>query len=135
MSYKNLEIWKLAQALVVDIHRMTLTALPKFEMYEQGSQIRRAIKSVKTNIVEGYGRRRYRQDYIRFLVVAHASCDEAKDHLETLYETGSLPDIDLYRDLHERTTQLSRALSGFIRGIEEKYDFVKDSPPDRDFDA
>jgi four helix bundle protein len=135
MSYKNLEIWKMAQSLVVDIHRMTLTALPKFEMYEQGSQIRRSITSVKANIVEGYGRRRYRQDYIRFLVIAHASCDEAKDHLETLHETGSLADVELYRDLHERTTTLSRALSGFIRGVEERYNFVKDSPPDCDFDA
>jgi four helix bundle protein len=135
MSYKNLEIWRLAQSLVVDIHQMTLTELPKFEMYEQASQLRRAIKLVKANIVEGYGRRRYRQDYIRFLVVAHASCDEAKDHLETLHETGSLADVELYRDLHERTTTLSRALSGFIRGIEEKYEFVKDSPVDRDLDA
>ena len=70
MSYKRLEIWQMAQALAVDIHQMTLTSLPKFELYEVGSQIRRAIKSVKANTVEGYGRRRYRQDYIRFLVLS-----------------------------------------------------------------
>ncbi len=77
MSYKRLEIWEMAQALTVDIHRMTTTKLPKFEMFEEGSQIRRAIKSVKANIVEGYGRRRYLRDFMRFLVIAHASCDEA----------------------------------------------------------
>jgi four helix bundle protein len=88
MSYKKLKIWEMAQALVIDIHQMTLTSLPRFELYEEGSQIRRAIKSVKANIVEAYARRRYRHDYIRFLVLAHASCDEAKDHLETLRETG-----------------------------------------------
>jgi hypothetical protein len=65
MSYKNLEIWQLARNLVIDIHRMTLNELPKFEMYEEGSQIRKSIKSVKSTIVEGYGRRRYKKDYLR----------------------------------------------------------------------
>jgi four helix bundle protein len=118
MSYKRLEIWVIAQALVVDIHQMTLTKLPKFEMYEEGSQLRRAIKSIKSNIVEGYGRRRYRQDYIRFLVLAHASCDEAKDHLETLRETGSLSDEELYQE-----------------GVEREHRSVRDDLPDYDFDV
>jgi hypothetical protein len=39
MSYKNLEIWKLAGELAVEIHEMTLTSLPKFEMFEGGSQV------------------------------------------------------------------------------------------------
>jgi len=30
-----------------------------------------------------------------------ASCDETTDHLETLFETESLTDKDLYDDLHE----------------------------------
>ena len=54
MSYKNLEIWKLSRELVIDIHNMTLNELPKFELYEEGSQIRKSSKSVKSTIVEGY---------------------------------------------------------------------------------
>lgn len=50
MSYKKLQIWQLARELVIDIHKMTLTKLPKFEMFEEGSQIRRSIKSVKSTI-------------------------------------------------------------------------------------
>jgi four helix bundle protein len=135
MSYKRLEIWEMARALVVDIHRMTLAELPSFEKYEQGSQIRRSIKSVKANIVEGYGRRRYRQDFIRYLVLAHASCDETKDHLETLYETGSLADDDTYQDLHFRVTKLSRALDGFIKSVEREHRSVREELPDYDFDT
>ena len=82
----------MAREVSIDIHKMTLEKLPKFEMYEEGSQIRRSSKSVRSNIVEGYGRRDYKQDYIRFLVIALASNDETTDHLETLYETGSLKD-------------------------------------------
>jgi four helix bundle protein len=135
MSYKKLKIWEMARALAVDVHRMTLSKLPRFEMYEEGSQIRRAIKSVKANIVEGYGRRRYRQDYIRFLVLAHASCDEAKDHLETLRDTGSLSDNDLYEDLHIRISELSRTINGFIKGVEREHESVKDDLPEYGFDA
>jgi len=36
-GYKKLRIWEQSRDLVVEIHRMTLTALPKFEMYEEGS--------------------------------------------------------------------------------------------------
>jgi four helix bundle protein len=62
MSYRKLEIWQLARDLVIDIHAMTLNKLPKFEMFEEGAQIRKSSKSVKSTIVEGYGRRRYKLD-------------------------------------------------------------------------
>jgi four helix bundle protein len=81
VSYKNLEIWQEPRRLVIDIHKMTLEKLPKFELYEEGSQIRKSSKSVKSTIVGGYGRRRYKQEYIRFLTFAIASNDETLDHL------------------------------------------------------
>jgi four helix bundle protein len=89
-SYEDSETYKLAKQMAVEIHRTTLSELPKFEMYEQGSQIRRSSKSIVANLVEGYGRRNYKADYIKFLTYALASCDETKAHLELLHETGSL---------------------------------------------
>jgi len=76
MSYKNLEIWQLAKQLIIDIHKMTLKGLPQFEMGEEGAQIRRSVKSIKSNIVEGYGRRKYHQEYIRYLNYSISSNDE-----------------------------------------------------------
>ncbi len=95
MSYRNLEIWKLAREVVIEIHQMTMT-LPKLEMFEQGQQIRR---SVKATLVEGYDSRRYKNEFIKYLVYAHASNDETIDHLETLYETGSLTGEELFNSL------------------------------------
>ena len=118
MSYRDLEVWKLARELVITIHNMTLTKLPKFEMFEEGSQIRRAIKSVKACIVEGYGRRRYKQEFIRFLTYALASCDETADHLDTLVVTGSLKDEDLVDDLTKRLDGLGRKLNLFLQSVE-----------------
>ena len=43
MNYKDLEVWQIARELSIEIHKMSLN-LPKFEMYEEGNQIRRIIK-------------------------------------------------------------------------------------------
>src|SRR5204862_6655641 len=117
MSYRDLEIWKLARETAIAVHRMTLDNLTKFEMYEEGSQIRRSAKSISANIVEGYGRRRYKQEFIRFLVFAHASCDETIEHLEMLFETGSLTNELVYRDLSARLGLLGRKLHVFIYSV------------------
>jgi four helix bundle protein len=117
-GYKKLRIWEQARELVIEIHRMTLSNLPKFEMFEEGSQIRRSMKSVKSNIVEGYGRRRHKAEYVRFLDFSYASTLETIDHLETLHETESLRDNELFTSLHERLTQLSKSIYLFTRGVE-----------------
>jgi len=121
MNFRDLEIWQLARQLNVDKHRMTIEKLPKFEMYEEGSQIRRSIKSVKSTIVEGFGRRAYKQDFIRFLIYSQTSNDETTDHLETLFETGSLTDAGLYHDLHMRLDLLGKKINSFIQAVERQH--------------
>jgi four helix bundle protein len=121
MSYRDLEIWELARHVAGAVHRMTLQNLPKFEMYEEASQIRRSAKSISANIVEGFGRRRYKQEFIRFLVFAHASCDETIEHLETLFETGSLTNEAAYRDLRTQLDLLGRKLNVFINTVERSH--------------
>ncbi len=118
MNYKDLEIWKLAREVALQVHRMTLTKLPKFEIYETGSQIRRAAKSIRSNIVEGYGRRRYKLDFIKHLTYSHASCDETIDHLEELFETGSLADQPLFESLLTTMNELGAKLNRFIASVE-----------------
>lgn len=118
MSYRNLEIWKLAGDLVVEIHAMTLTKLPKFEMFEEGSQIRRSSKSVKSTIVEGYGRKRYKAEFIKFLVYSLGSNDETIDHLENLFKTKSLQDEELYNYLYAKLEIVGKKINLFIKGLD-----------------
>jgi four helix bundle protein len=66
-------------------------------------------------------RRRYKQEYIRFLTFAPASCDETTDHLETLYETGSLKEEALYKDIHQRLQMLGRKINCFIQSVEKEH--------------
>jgi four helix bundle protein len=118
MNYRNLEVWQIAKEVVVAIHEMTLTKLPKFELFEEGAQIRRSSKSVKSNIVEGYGRRRYKQEFIRYIDYALASCDETRDHLDTLVVTRSLTDPDIADQLDAKLDELGRKLNLFLQSIE-----------------
>jgi four helix bundle protein len=117
-GYKKLRIWQDARDLTIAIHGMTLRNLPKFEMYEEGSQIRRSMKSVKSNIVEGFGRRRHKAEYIRFLDFSYASALETVDHLETLHDTGSLTDIEIFASLNERLIHLSQSIYQFTKGVQ-----------------
>jgi len=120
MSYKKLEIWQLAKEIVLETHVMTLH-LPKFEMFEEGSQIRRSSKGTKSAIVEGYGRRRYKNDYVRFLIYAIASNDETRDHIENLYETKSLTDEKVYNSILNKVNLLGKKIYFFIESVEKQH--------------
>ena len=124
MSYKNLEIWLLSNELAIEIHEMTLL-LPSHELYEIGSQIRRSSKSVKSNIVEGYGRRKYKADFIKFLMYALASNDETADHLETLFLTKSLKDEILFNALKEKNILLGKKLNKFLSAVQKRHNIFQ----------
>ena len=124
MSYRKLQIWILAREVVIEIHEMTMK-LPKFEMYEEGSQIRRSSKTTKATIVEGYGRRRYKQDWIKFIVYALSSNDETMDHLENLWDTRSLTDETTFITLKNKIETLGKMLNKFLQAVEQEHQSPK----------
>jgi len=117
-SYRDLEIYKLAFELAVRVHYASLK-LPKFELYEQGSQIRRSSKSVKDQIAEGYGRRRYKAEYIKFLIYSQSSCDEALSQLEMLKIL--YPEFTEFKDLTEEYDILGRKINRYIEYVENNW--------------
>lgn len=119
-SYRDLEIFTLAKELAIKIHKMTLV-LPKHEIFEEGSQIRRSSKAIASAIVEGYGRSRYKAEFIKYLTYAHAECDETILHLDFLHETESLKDKNLYEELSSSYDQLGRKLNKYIQWVEDNW--------------
>ncbi|HEX8460730.1 MAG TPA: four helix bundle protein, partial [Segetibacter sp.] len=109
-SYRDLEIYQISKQLAVEIHAISLT-LPKFEMFEEGSQIIRSSKAVTALLVEGYGRRRYKADFIKYLVYCQSECDETIIHLDFLFETRSLNNAQTYENLKDRYEQLSKRVN------------------------
>ena len=117
-NYKDLDIYKLAYRLAIEVHKMTMT-LPKYELYEQGSQVRRSSKSIKDNVAEGFGRRRYKDEFVRFLVFAHSSCDEAISQLTMINEIY-FENKDL-NNLLEEYEVLGAKINKFIQYVEENW--------------
>jgi len=96
-TYRDLDIYKISFDLFIRVHRFSFQ-MPKHETYELGSQLRRSADSINSNIVEGYGRNRYKNDFIKFLVYAHSSNDETINHLRKIEH--------LYKELKEDANQL-----------------------------
>jgi four helix bundle protein len=115
-SYRDLEIYQNAHKLAVEIHNMTMMELPPLERFEEAIQIRKASKSISTNIVEGFGRRKYIGDYLRFLTYSHA-CDETMEHLFYLRETDSLSETRSSYFI-ENYEILGRKIFSFIQSVQ-----------------
>jgi four helix bundle protein len=117
-SYKDLEIYKLSFELAKRIHYASLK-LPSFELHEQGSQVRRSSKSVKDQIAEGYGRRRYKPEFIKLLIYTQSSCDETTSQLEmiiTLY-----PNIRDFEELLPEYDILGKKINSYIQYVESDW--------------
>lgn len=130
-GYERLTIYQLGRSLALRAHALSL-GLPAFEMFEEGSQLRRASKRVSACIVEGYAQRPYKREYIRYLYRSLGSSDESKEHLKYLLETGSARNTAETTDLIAGYGSLSRQITCFIAGVERHHrPPVPGSPHDR----
>ncbi len=118
MAYQDLEVYNISFDLFIETHKFSFN-LPKYEMFELGSQIRRSADSVNSNIVEGYGRRMYKKDYLKFLIYAHSSNDETINHLKKI-------EI-LYPSLIEESTKLINEFNVLGRKINRYIEYVKNN--------
>ena len=118
-SYKDLEIYRLSYELAIRVHHVTLR-LSKYELFEEGTQIRKSSKGITSCIVEGYGRKRYKAELIKFLVYAHASCDETILHLNFINDLHEINKEEAQSLLNEYD-QLGRKLNNFIQYVENEW--------------
>jgi len=131
-GYQKLEVYQLSHTLAIRIHKMSLE-LPKFEMHEQGSQMRRSAKSVPANIVEGYILRKYKNEFPHYLYRSYASSEETVQHLKIIFETSSLRDEKSYDEVPKSYHHLNAMLFKFIQGVEAQHEtpyYVKESETD-----
>jgi len=119
MSYKDLEIYNIAMNLFFRVHDLSLK-LPKYELYELGSQIRRSADSVVTNIAEGYGRNAYKTDFIKFLVYAHSSNDETISHIFKIQHLYPEHKVEL-QDLEQEYNKLGAKINKYIQYVSKNW--------------
>ena len=118
-SYRELDIYQISYDLASKIHQMSLS-LPKYELYEEGGQIRRSSKGITSCIVEGYGRRKYKAEFVKFLTYAHASCDETILHLNFINDIHKL-DRDEFDYFNKAYNGLGGKINRFIKYVESEW--------------
>ncbi|MFC2125941.1 four helix bundle protein [Bacteroidota bacterium] len=107
-SFKDLEVYKLAHKLAMDIFVIT-KEFPTEEKYSLTDQIRRSSRSVSVNITEGWGKRVYENLFKKHLIDANGSLDETKEWLEYAHDCNYIDDIT-YEDLYNRSLELGAKL-------------------------
>jgi len=111
-SYHDLEVYKRSYGLALKVHKISLL-FPKHEMYEIGSQLRRAAISISLNIAEGYGRKAHVNDFKNFLINALGSCNEVSVLVEMVKDLGY--NTKEYEELKEGYDHLGRQLNKLIQ--------------------
>lgn len=86
-SYRDLEVYKRSMRAMVTVHKL-VQGFPGYERYGHCDQMRRASKSVPSNIAEGYGRRKSVKEFRHFLTNSLGSANEMIVHLEIARELG-----------------------------------------------
>jgi four helix bundle protein len=110
--FEDLEIWKEAVAIGIDIY--TITSKGKLEKdYSSKDQLRRAAISISNNIAEGF---EYNNNnvFVRFLGYAKGSAGELRSNLFVLKEAGVVSKED-YEGLHDKLVTASKNIKGFIK--------------------
>jgi four helix bundle protein len=81
-SYRDLEVYKRAKALVAPIYQL-VASFPALEQFDLCDQMRRASKSVVANIVEGYSHKDTPAKAKQHWRISMGSADEMVEHLDT----------------------------------------------------
>ena len=113
-THKDLDVWKLAIELARDVYDLT-KILPKNEMFDITSQMRRAAVSIASNIAEGAARQT-KKEFSQFLHIASGSASEIDTIIEILRVTNLCQPPELNK-LQEKNTRISKMLNGLNRKL------------------
>lgn len=114
-SYKELDVYKRAYRLSLGLHQFCFS-LPKNLQYDLADQIRRASRSVPSNIAEGYSRNKSEKDTINFLKSALGSNDEILFNLQFMKDSNLISEKD-YNLFFDEYTICGKQLSKLIKSF------------------
>lgn len=117
-DFRELKVYQLAYRLAMEIFHIS-KSFPKEEMYSLTDQIRRASRSVCTNIAEGYRKRRYPRHFTSKMADADGEASETTVHLDFARDCGYIT-MDTYNSLKERYEEAGKML-GSMADHPEKF--------------
>lgn len=116
-KFEELNIWKLSLKITKDIYNFT--AREEFSRdFGLRDQIRRAIVSVSSNIVEGFEKNN-NNEFIRFLKIAKGSTGEARNQIYIALAVGYINKSE-FAIINEELDGLASQIGKFISYLESK---------------
>jgi four helix bundle protein len=113
-NFEDLEVWRLAHTLTVDLHRLT-KAFPRDEIFGLTSQIRRASGSIGANLAEGCGRWG-EVELARYVQIAMGSASELHNHLRLARDLDYLAEAD-YQITLSALTSIRKMLTSLLQTL------------------
>ncbi len=110
----DLKVYRRLVEMHLRVHELSLT-FPKFEMYELGSQVRRASNSAPANVAEGFNNK-HRNIYLETISRALGEIRETQHHLMIAFRKQYL-DQATYEELVQEYNECSRMLRAIDRSI------------------
>lgn len=112
--YTDLKVWQKAMDLTDAVYDAT-GSFPKSEAFGLTSQVRRAVVSVPSNIAEGWGRGRGKEN-VQFLRYARGSLYEVETQMRIAQRRNYIEARTL-ESILERTVEISKMLSGLAKSL------------------
>lgn len=116
-TYRDLIVWQKAHELVLKIYKYTKDFPPE-EKYGLTDDMRRAARSVPTNMVEGYKRKGYK-DALNFFNRSDASLRELEYHTLLSYNFGYLTK-EKFNELEKLEDEVGRLLTKWQQNYRPK---------------
>jgi len=116
-SFRGLEVWQEAMALVEEIYVQS-RRFPPDERFGLMSQLRRAAVSVPSNIGEGARRKRPKAN-LHHLNIALGSQGELEVQIEIAFRLGYCERAE-YERIQARVSRVGRMLNGLIASVKQR---------------
>ncbi len=116
-KFEELNIWKLSLKVTKEIY--DLTAKREFSRdFSLRDQIRRAIISVSSNIVEGFEKNN-NNEFIRYLKIAKGSAGETKNQLYIALAVNYITKQE-FEKVNKELEELANQIGSFVSYLEQK---------------
>ena len=116
-SFRDLDVYQNGLQLVIEIHEFCKT-LPKEERYSLADQMRRASRSVCSNIAEAWRKRRYQAAFVAKLSDAETEAGEMQCWLDVARKLGYMS-AEMYVKFDQRFERVISQLVTMIKNADK----------------
>ena len=114
LFYKNLKVYQSSKVVVKDVYQL-IKKYPAEERYALCDQLRRAVISVPSNIVEGLSRTTDKEKH-HFLNIAYGSLMETLCQLDISTDLGYISKEEL-KHVEDESVELIRMMKGMMKNL------------------